>query len=342
MHESIRFRLENIDGQIFFCNLRDTEKAKCKNLETGTQKTENQRSGRFENENYLLFAFTNDKDLTQSSQKFKTIVNSILLSTNYIESIFKKIEEENKKDNKRLIHNLTSINAHCIQEVYALIDQDDISGNINEQVRKIKGTVSKNSETVAKALIRIAKYNAAMKNEFSVFKKISSQHAIDITPKFHVVHKVFLNVLHLYFSDFADKGVDVVIHPSTAKAFFDYETIHVAIYHLIENSAKYTKPDTPFTITINDTGYSTSVCLNMISLYISPEEETKIFSEEYSGIEAKKSKKNGDGLGLSLVRKIIELNGGEIQYERGSDVIYEHDNNKYQINRFLIKLRNKK
>lgn len=339
MPENIRYRIQDNNGEIFFCNLKTSDEEKIKTINSENVKLDKLRAGKLSNSDFTVYTFTNDKDLLLSSQKFKTLSKTLINTTLHIKKICNKIEDDKKKNNRRLIHNLTSINAHCIQEVYAIIDQSDISGNIEEQIKKVRKKVTEEPKTTARALIRIAKYNAAMKNEFSVFKKIySSSSEIDLKIRNHVVHKVFLNVLHLYFADFSDKLVEVVVFPSISEALFDYETMHVAIYHLIENAAKYTKDKSAFLIQIKEVADKIHITLSMTSLFVEKDEELKIFSEDFSGKEAKDSGLSGDGLGLSLVKRIIELNNGSIFFSRASEEFVVQDERKYQVNEFHISL----
>jgi len=73
----------------------------------------------------------------------------------------------------------------------------------------------------------------------------------------------------------------------------------------------------------------------MTSLKIDNSEKIKIFDEGYSGKFAKKHEKDGNGIGLSRVKKIIELNKGEFTIDTSDE--YSLDD--YTNNKFIIKLK---
>ena len=176
-----------------------------------------------------------------------------------------------------------------------------------------------------------------MKTEFSVFKKLFVAQP-EMRPTFHVVHKVLMNVLYLFFPDFTDKDVDVVVEQSDSKAYFDYESMHVALYHMIDNAAKYTKPKSTLRISIVTEASKLKISFQMCSLKILKEEQERIFEEGFSGSISEKTGKSGDGVGMSLVKRIIESNNGTIiahSVDRSNETFF---NIEYQTNEFVIKL----
>ncbi len=182
---------------------------------------------------------------------------------------------------------------------------------MGKQVGYVKKIVEKEPEETAMAMLKMAKNNAAMKVEFSVFKKLFDLNP-DLRATNHNVHKVLMNVFYLFFPDFTDKNVKVIIGDTDNKymAYFDYESIHVAFYHMIENAAKYIKPDTEFKVDIVKGIKKTEIIFDMNSTQITQEEVNIIFEEGVSGKLAYQTGKSGDGIGLSRAKKILELNNG--------------------------------
>ena len=53
------------------------------------------------------------------------------------------------------------------------------------------------------------------------------------------IRKVILNVLHTFFIDFNNQNIYVYVSEFKGRVKIDYESIQVALYHLIENATKW-------------------------------------------------------------------------------------------------------
>ena len=309
----VRYRISDLNGKIVFCNLKRSDIAILSEVESSSSKVHDgkSRAGLLANEQYRVVAFTDNKKYLKSSRTFKTELECILNSTNVMSEIIEASDKEKNRSTRRLIHNLTSLNAYNIQEFYSLVPQEKVSRKMGKQISYVKKIVEEEPSEAAEVLLRMAKNNAAMKVEFSVFKKLFDMNP-DLRATNHNVHKVLMNVFYLFFPDFTDKDVKVDIVDSNCMAYFDYESIHVALYHMIENSAKYIKPGTVLNVDIVANIGKTKIVLDMISTEIRPQEIELIFEEGISGELACQTGKSGDGIGLSRAKKILELNGGSL------------------------------
>jgi len=337
----IRYRIIDPNQNIIFCNLHLKEKDKIKNIDSKSRKIDgaNLRAGKVSNQHGTVVAFSSHKDYMKSSAKFSTALDVILNSTEMINEVVEQAKVSINKSTSRLIHNLTSLNAHNIQEIYSLIPQENVSQKIKGQISFVESIVKKDPKETALLLLRVAKNNAAMKAEFSVFRKLFDSNP-DLQIREHNVHKVLMNIFYLFFPDFTDKDVRVQVgdNRNQCLAYFDYESFHVAIYHVIENAAKYIKPKTNLSVGIENVGGFVEIIMDMISLEIKENETDRIFEEGVSGELAGRIGKSGDGIGMSRAKKILELNSGSVSVKPQSGTIEECMGIKYQRNVFTIKL----
>ena len=341
----IRYRIIDLDENIVFCNLYSREIDKITGIGSKSQKVDgiHLRAGIMSNKHGTVVAFTSNKDYVKSSTKFTTALNVILDSTEMISDVVKQARSSINKSTSRLIHNLTSLNAHNIQEIYSLIPQEKVSQKINSQVSFVENIVKDDPKETALLLLRIAKNNAAMKAEFSVFRKLFDENP-DLQIREHNVHKVLMNIFYLFFSDFTDKNVRVKVGDNKNKYFscFDYESFHVAIYHVIENAAKYIKPKTTLNVEIKNVGDFTQIIMDMISLEIKKGEADRIFEEGVSGKLASSIGKAGDGIGMNRAKKILELNSGSVSVQPYCNTVEAFMGVNYQRNVFTISLPKRK
>jgi two-component system sensor histidine kinase KdpD len=91
----------------------------------------------------------------------------------------------------------------------------------------------------------------------------------------------------------------------------DVDFLKKVVCNLLENAAKYSKPETPITISAADRGGSIAVSIADRGTGIDSSEQTLIFERFY------RSRSHGEGtagtgMGLPISRAIIEAHGGEI------------------------------
>jgi signal transduction histidine kinase len=340
---TIRFRFCDGSGNIVFCTLEEGEKELVPQLQSKSTililQGKKIRGGVLDLGSAKLYAFSSKDDFIKSGKCFMTAINLASQATSSLQQIIVKCQEQANSSTNRLLHNLVTLNAHNIQEIYSVIPQDALAKMpAAQQVSLVEGIIKKDPKDAAFAFLRIAKNNAAMKAEFSVFKKLFEENP-RLEQKSHNVHKVLLNILYLFFPDFTDKEVRVKIScPENTIAFFDYESIHVALYHLIENAVKYVKPNTVVDIDIYEINKKVTLSLAMTSLKISEKEKTAIFNEGYSGEIALALGKAGSGIGMSRVSKILEINNASISVSFDPSTIKEHFGVPYQQNIFAVNL----
>jgi hypothetical protein len=308
-----RYLIKNESGGTVMDTLRpvDRQLLDSENPKAASQLSGSVRYGKKTKYCFECFAVADSNDYLKSSRKFKKQMDFVLDSMKLLEQDLQKHYENLTNRTNRLVHNLVTLNAKNIQEIASIASLDSFSGDVHNLLKRIESSISGDLAASALATLKVAKNNTAIKGEISVFQKLYKQEPL-LTTKKHVMHKVFMNAYYPFAPDFIDKNVRVRVDQSDCKGFFDYESIQVALIHLLENSAKYTLPGSVVEVSFNTSSKIVSILMKMQSLRIHPEEKEKIFLEGYSGKYASDLTTAGSGTGLFLAKKILELNKGSI------------------------------
>lgn len=279
---------------------------------------------------YLAIAFSNDINRIKSKKLLESDADAILAVAPTVELSIQRSEERTR----RLLHNLKSLTAKTSQEVFLLAQQDRLLGNPREIVPYLASEIQGNLEGTARALLEILKHQAAQKAEYTAFDRLSGK--LDkSSSETHDVHRVLMNVFYLFFGEFIAKKIRAEVERTHIQARFDYDSIHVCIYYLVENAAKYTRSNSDFTVSVSQSSEGlVKIRFVMESLFIKPEETDLIFEEGYSGSNAIDANLNGAGLGLYLARSMVRMNSGKLTVIAGGAL----RGSQYARNTFVLTL----
>jgi len=232
---------------------------------------------------------------------------------------FRELNEENAKrvqtENRRLVHNLTTLNTHILQEIYAIAPQESLIGGPEGQIAAIREQIKVSHDQTAAAILRILKNVVAARTEMQIVRRLQSESNAPLSQKDHEIHRVIKNALITFFQDSQEKKISWQLGMCRDRVVFDYETVSAALYRLFENAVKYCMSGTGVSIDFKVDRNQLTVSMSMISLRINEEEQERIFEEGYSGEVAKADGLNGDGLGLFFVREMLALNRAKIRVE---------------------------
>ena len=275
---------------------------------------------------------------TKTTKLFKLKLEALSYSYPDLQIPIHEIRNEEQKKVNRLVHNLESINGHNIQEIYDLVPQEILAKNWKSQIKFIKDEMAKDPDKAALMFLRIAKHNTHMKSEFSIYRKIERNDKVELLTKDHNLKNVLLNTLHTFFGDYNDKGIYVEVTDFFYKVKFDYSTMQVAFYHLIENSTKYTLPNSKVEISAYDDHEWINLKFLMTSIHVKPEEKDEVLKEGVSGENAIKMGSSGDGIGLWRINQMVELNSGIFEAHFGP-ISEKKMGFEFSENVFIIKLK---
>jgi K+-sensing histidine kinase KdpD len=294
---------------IVTCNVSATSIVKCAYTRI------KRRKGTAASATGKVFLCSGELGCVNSSRLFKEKLCVYLEFINDIKGVKDKVIGDVNKETKRLLHNLTSLNAHNIQELYSLVPQELLTEKLHKQIDIIKEHLISNVNEAAFSFLRVAKNNASIKTEFSVFRKLyETDPSLQI--KLHPIKKVLLNTFHIFFQDFTDKKVYVKIGTTEDKVLLDYESFHVALYHFVDNATKYIIPSSTLDVSFESYPTCYKIIFDMISLEIIADELDSILEEGKSGTNAIKLGKSGDGIGLSIICKLLNLNNCNLIIKR--------------------------
>lgn len=279
---------------------------------------------------YEAVAYSINSDELKSKKLLELKVDTFLAAAPSIDAAIQRAEGRMQ----RLLHNLKSLTAKTSQEVFLLAQQDRLLGSPKESISYLASEVRENIDGTARALLEILKHQAAQKAEYIAFDQLSGR-LEQVRSELHDVHRVLMNVFYLFFGELIAKKVRARVDPTRVQARFDYDSIHVCIYYIVENAAKYTRRNSDFSVTVNQNNDGlVDIRFSMESLSIKPDEREKIFEEGFSGVNAIDARLNGTGLGLYLARSMARINSGTLNVIPGSPLL----GGQYSRNTFVLTL----
>lgn len=297
------------------------------------------RLGRINTESGLVCLCSPSEADVNSTRVFRARMAAYTGVLEHVKGIRADIAVSYNQQLSRLMHNLTSLNAHCIQEMFALVSQDTLTKNIGQQIKYVRDAMSASPDKAARTFLRIAKNNLAMKSEFVAMRFLDEK-----TPRpafrVHAIRKVVLNVLHAFFQDFTDHDVHVNIEESKATVLLDYDTFHVALYHVIDNATKYVMPHSKIFVSFNVTDGKVNIVFDMFSVPIPAEEKERIGEEGFSGNLARGLLLAGHGMGMFRTKRLMAVNDGELIIRANIEPsrATTHNGIEYQENQFILSL----
>lgn len=328
-------------GQILFSNVPSECISCARRCGMGTKKIvcdlngETRRQGRKRDSEGDVYICSSDSDLFKSKKIFTKLLDALHALVPSTKNLRGDMETEANLRASRLVHNLKSINAHSIQEIFALVPQELLArGNFHNQVDAVSEIISSDPARAAIVLLKLNKHQNAAKCEFGSFQILNNP-LPEIVKKNHPIHRVVLNTLNTFFADFTDKGIYIDLETCEERVDLNYETFQVALYHILQNATKYVADNTNIVIKFFR-GVTFMIDLEMTSLEISDEDAEKIFEEGYSTDRARELGLSGDGLGLGIVQRLLGCNGGHLEILRDMPGMYLPDG--YRLNIFRIHL----
>lgn len=87
------------------------------------------------------------------------------------------------------------------------------------------------------------------------------------------------------------------------------------LVNLIDNALKYTDPEGAVTVSLREEGESLIGEVQDTGIGIAPEDLPRVFEEFYRARNAKEVELYGTGLGLPIVKRVVELYGGQLRVE---------------------------
>lgn len=126
----------------------------------------------------------------------------------------------------------------------------------------------------------------------------------------------------------------------------DESRIKQVIFKLISNSMKFTEVGGAITLGATAVGKSKiNIWVEDTGIGVAQEDKQKVFERFFKSASAKFSKKSGAGLGLSVVKNIIELHGGSVVLEsvegKGTKVILTLSRKGPKFNKKINKIKSK-
>ena len=106
-----------------------------------------------------------------------------------------------------------------------------------------------------------------------------------------------------------------VAPPTLPRVSLDADRMKTVLHSLLENAVQYTPVNGSITLALEKDGKQVSVTIQDSGIGIPKPQQKKIFSRFFRGDNAVRMETDGSGLGLYVVRRIIEQHGGRVWFE---------------------------
>ncbi|MFA6354797.1 MAG: ATP-binding protein [Candidatus Paceibacterota bacterium] len=276
----------------------------------------------------------------KKNSKFQTkILSNIYLKSN---KIFQKKSEENKTVESISLHNTK----HFISDINSALsmiikEKELLKKTASERMELIMNEIDSKKMELAISLqdiFRNAKHATLAYGVSDYFFKESKLRECDYS--IQKIHGLVVSVFYLYENYFKEKNIKVSIVGDVRDidVSVNYSSIKIALDQIFNNMLKYCKKNSAVHITFkkNDEKFI-DIIFSMESVCVADNEQREIFKIGVRGEKAKEYSSSGEGIGMAVIRKLIDLNCGEFIFEHG-EVCGSVDSIPFCRNKYIMRL----
>jgi two-component system phosphate regulon sensor histidine kinase PhoR len=174
-----------------------------------------------------------------------------------------------------------------------------------EKKREYYGIISKETARLSRIVNRILNFSQLEAN-----KKTFNFQPVQ-------VNDLCADILKMYFYPMQEKGFifEFKPDPDAIPIRGDKESISEVLVNLVDNAIKYSRDNKHVTITTGVEGKYTFVAVKDEGIGIARNHQRDIFDQFYRAPTGDVHTTKGSGLGLALVKKIVEAHNGEIKVD---------------------------
>lgn len=205
--------------------------------------------------------------------------------------------KEQQETNERFVANVS----HEIQSPIA---------NLLMQLEALKQS---NDEATIKTMEHQAKRLSGLTKQLLLLASIEQSESQLETEYFKA--KPFINELvqsHMYMLD--QKEIFLMTHVEDIEIYGNSHLLFQAFTNLLTNAIKYTENFGEITISVNKEEHNTKISIEDNGIGMSEETKKHLFERFYKDHRAEDNVPS-NGLGMAIVKEIIDLHGGEIEVE---------------------------
>ncbi|MFA6843845.1 MAG: ATP-binding protein, partial [Bacilli bacterium] len=116
------------------------------------------------------------------------------------------------------------------------------------------------------------------------------------------------------------KNIEVELSGEQVDIFADQDLLSQVWINLLNNSIKFTKVSGKISISIRKNEGEIEITIADMGIGMTREELAHIFERFYMADKARSRKMGGSGLGLSIVKKIVQMHSGYINVDSKKDI----------------------
>ena len=136
---------------------------------------------------------------------------------------------------------------------------------------------------------------------------------MEIRPSVFDISETIRQTIFTFEQGIEDKRLEIRgLEEDRIMVYADQDLMHQVVYNLIENAVKFVNPEGYIAISYRQEDHRTYVAIRNSGGGISKEEAPMLFDRFYKSDRSRGLNKNGVGLGLHIVRSIINHHRGEI------------------------------
>lgn len=229
--------------------------------------------------------------------------------TSYVQEFcngLESLDDQYRSLIRQNIHEVRGINSALYNSAFEL---QELLGNDFSQ----RGVTA----SIAKSVVSLSEL---LRGRIDFMEFIANPDAQNVSRSEISVYKKFDKVQRCFRVTAHKRGIEFEISGSSTKTTYGPPIFDLVPYLLLDNAVKYSPDRCPVKIVCNDAVQSIFCAVTSRGPRITTEELPNIFSPGIRGMNALKSKKEGSGLGLSVLQKIVsEVFGGSIDIRQSED-----------------------